>query len=132
MKLNVGKVVDKMTRGVVSPLTRWRMVMTIPSLTIILGLGHMLSQIKPIQHTWLVKVMQCRVSDIWVKRGQGEIWIHTIMEKNYGDDPFHTKGSIKTNKINKQKRKKNLAYVRVDLRPNRLLTGWLSRRGISQ
>ena len=50
-------------------------VMIIPALFIVLGLGHILIRIRPIRHTWLVKVMICRVGNIRVERGQGEIWI---------------------------------------------------------
>jgi len=54
MKLFVGKIVDSKIRGVVSSLTRWKVVMIIPILFIILRLGHILIRKRPIQHIWLV------------------------------------------------------------------------------
>jgi len=48
-------VVDRMTRGVISQLTRWRVeMMIVLVLFIILGLVHMMIQLRPIRHTWLV------------------------------------------------------------------------------
>jgi len=54
MKLFVGKVIDSKTRGSCIPLTQWRVVMIMPIVFIILGLGHILIRIRLIWHTWLV------------------------------------------------------------------------------
>jgi len=56
-------------------------MMIIPVLFIALGLGHVLIQIRPIRHTWLVKVMICRVGNIRVKKDQDVIWITIKIEK---------------------------------------------------
>jgi len=48
--------------------------MIIPVLFIILGIWHALIRIRPIMHTWLVKVIKCRVGNIQ-KKGQGKVWI---------------------------------------------------------
>jgi len=118
-------------RRVVSPLTRWRVVMIILILFIILGLGHILIRIKPIRHTLLVKNYEIQVSVIQ-KKGRCVIWIIIKIEKNCCSNPFHTKWQKQTKK-NKQtkERKKNLTYIRVDLRPRWLLTR-LSMGGILQ
>jgi len=86
MKLDVGKVVDHMTRGNCTPwlceeLTLWRVdMMIILFLFIILRLGHILIRIKPIRYIWLVRVMKCRVGNIRVKRDRGEVWITYVLE----------------------------------------------------
>ena len=54
--------------------------MIIPILFIIMGLRHVLIQIRPIWHTRLVKVMICRVGNIR-KRSQGVTWITIKIEK---------------------------------------------------
>jgi len=51
MKLDVGKMVDNMLEGVVSPLTLWKVVMIIPVLFMVLKLEHVLIRIRPIWHT---------------------------------------------------------------------------------
>ena len=105
--------------GIVSPLTLWRVVMIVPVLFIVLGLGHVMIRIRPIWHTRLVKVMICLVGNIR-KRGWCVIWIvgkiavisHITQEMSK---------SNKVKQMNKQK-EKNLTSVRVNLRPRRLLT----------
>ena len=73
--------------------------MMILILFIKLGLGHMLIRIKPIWHTWLVKVMQYRVSDIRVKRGGMKNGLQLKL-KICGYNPFQT-----NNDKNRQKNK---------------------------
>ena len=65
MKLNVGKVVDKMTRAICIPTNSiksedddyFNIFQNI-------GLGHILIRIRPIKHTRLGRVMKCRVGNI--------------------------------------------------------------------
>jgi len=64
-----------MTRGIVSSLTLKRLVMIVLVFLIIMRLGHILIQIRPIRKTYLVKVMICQVGNIRVKRGRGKVWI---------------------------------------------------------
>ena len=81
--------------------------MIIPVLFIVLGLGHVLIRIRPIRHTWLVKIMICRVGNIQVKRGQGVIWI-TIKIRKIVVINHITQEMLKTNKekqTNKQTKK---------------------------
>ena len=64
----------------------------------------MMIQIRPIQHTWLVKVMKCQVGVIR-KRSRGVIWTTIKVEKIVVIIHNHTK----TNKqINKYKEKSSL------------------------
>ena len=52
---------------IIYPLTRWRVEMIIiPVLFTLLRPGHKLIRIRPIWHTWLDKVMKCRVGVIWI------------------------------------------------------------------
>jgi len=65
---------------VVSLLTLWRVVIIVPVLFMILGLGHILTWIRPNWHTWFVKVMIYRVDNIRVKRSRYEVWITICIE----------------------------------------------------
>ena len=67
MKLDIGKVVDNMTRGSCIPIDSVNRVMIISVLFIVLGLGHILSQIISIRHIRLVHVVHSRVGVIRVK-----------------------------------------------------------------
>ena len=75
LKLDVGKMVDYMTRESCIPTDSVESGDDCPFLFIVLRLGHILIRIRPTRHTRLVKVMICWVGNIRVKRGQGEIWI---------------------------------------------------------
>ena len=68
-------VADNMTRGSCIPTDSVKSGDDCSNLIYILGLGHILIRIRPIQHTWLVKVMICRVDNIRIKRDRGEVWI---------------------------------------------------------
>ena len=74
--------------------------MIVPVMFIVLGLGYILIRIRPIWHTWLVKVMICRVGNR-VKRGWDEIWITIKIEKIIVINHI-TQEMLKTNKENKQ------------------------------
>ena len=81
--------------------------MIILVLFITLGLGHILIRIRPIWHTWLVKILKYRVGNIRVQRGRAEVWI-TICIEIIVIVIHITKMSNKQKQINKQKEKKNL------------------------
>ena len=71
-KLDVGKVVDNMTRGSYIPIDSLKSSDDYSSLVHNIGTGTYI-RIRPIWHTWLVKVMICRVGNIRVKRGRGDV-----------------------------------------------------------
>ena len=73
MKMDVGKMVDNMTRGSCIPIDYMKNSDDYSCLVQVLGLGHVLIRIRPIRYTRLVKVMICRIGNIRVKRGQGVI-----------------------------------------------------------
>ena len=74
MKLDVGKVVDHMTRESCVPTDSVKSG-DYSSLVHNIGTGHILSQIIPIRHIWLIHIVHSRVGVIRVKWGRGEIWI---------------------------------------------------------
>jgi len=81
MKLNVGKVVNHMTRDSYIPIDFVKSRDDYSNFVHNIGIGHVLSQIRPTRHTWLVKsflvkVMPCRVDVIQAKRGLGDIDLH--------------------------------------------------------
>jgi len=93
--------------GVVFPLTLWRVVIIIPVLFIVLGLGYVLIRIRLIWHTRLVKVMIYWVGNIWVKIGRGVTCIIIKIGKTVVISHI-TQEISKTNKekqTNAQKRK---------------------------
>ena len=63
MKLDVGKVVDHMTRESYVTIDSVKNG-DYSSLVHIIGTGHILSRIKPIWHTWLARVVKCRFGNI--------------------------------------------------------------------
>ena len=101
MKLDVGKVVDNMTRGSCIPIDSVKSSDDYSSVVHILGLGHVLIRIRPIRHTMLVKVMICRVNNIQ-KRGCCVIWITIKIEKKCHYKPYHTRNVKQKKKKNKQ------------------------------
>ena len=64
MKLNVGNMVDHMTRGSCIPTECVKSGDDCSNLVYNIETEHILIRIRPIWHTWLVKVMICRVSNI--------------------------------------------------------------------
>ena len=61
---------------------------------------------KPIWHTWLVKVMKCRVGDVRVKRDRGEVWIIICIKKII--IIIHIIKNVKKNKQIIKQKKSNL------------------------
>ena len=80
MKLNIGKVVDKMTYESCIPTDPVKSGDDCFSLVHNIGTGYTLIRIRPIRHTWLVKVMKCRISNIRIKGGRCEVWITICIE----------------------------------------------------
>ena len=75
MKLDIGKIVDHMTQESYIPTDSVKSDNDYSSLVHSIETGHILIRIRPIWHTWLVRVMKCRVDNIRVKRGRSEVWI---------------------------------------------------------
>ena len=72
MKLDLSKVVDSMTLESCIPTDS---VKSGDDHSNLVHNKHVLIQIKPIRHTWLVKIMKFWVDNIRIKRGQCEVWI---------------------------------------------------------
>jgi len=68
MKLNVGRMVDNMIQEMCIPTDSVKSEDVCSDLVHNMGLGYMLSKIKTIMHTWLVKVIKCQVGDIRIKK----------------------------------------------------------------
>ena len=79
-KLDVGRVVDNMTRGSCIPIDSVKSSDDYSSLVHSIGTGVCMIQIRPIRHTRLVKVMICLFGNIR-KRGWGVIWISIKIER---------------------------------------------------
>jgi len=75
MKLHIGKVVDHTTWGSCTPTDSVKNGDDYSILIHNIGTGVYIDSNKTNWHTWLVKVMKCRVGVIRVKKGQGEEWI---------------------------------------------------------
>ena len=111
MKLDVGKVVDNMTRGSCIPIDSVKSSDDYYSLVHSIETGACNDSNKTNLATRLVKVMKCQVGNIR-KRGRGVIWITIKIEKNIVIS-YITQEISNTNKENKKiskqiKRKKNL------------------------
>ena len=75
MKQNVSKVFDHMTRGSCIPINFVKSGDDYSSPVYNIRTGTYIDSDRPIRHTWLVKVLICRVGNIRVKRGRCEEWI---------------------------------------------------------
>ena len=120
MKLDVGKVVDSMTRGSCIPTDSVKSGDDYSSMFIVLGLGHILSRIIPIRHIRLLYIAGSELSksnEIGVKYGfiLGLKKLLLLKSISQFTKEKNKQTNKQTNKQRKRKRKRKQAYARVDL-----------------